>query len=114
MARADDAARIERWASVEELARMSIGTDRGTWFADPDFGSDLWLLKREGKVDGQTAGTLERMVRESLRWLVADGIAHRVECSALRNGRNRIDYTVTVTRPDGSRAFIIEEAWNVV
>jgi len=113
MARADDAARIERWASVEELARMSIGTDRGTWFADPDFGSDLWLLKREGKVDGQTAGTLERMVRESLRWLVADGIAHRVECSALRNGRNRIDYTVTVTRPDGSQTFI-EEAWDVV
>jgi len=113
MARANDAARIERWASVEELARMSIGTDRGTWFADPDFGSDLWLLKREGKVDGRTAGTLEGMVRESLRWLVADGLASSAECRAERNGRNRIDYLVTMTRPDGSRVFI-EEAWDVI
>jgi len=113
MARADDAARIERWASVEDLARMSIGTDRGAWHADPGFGSDLWLLKKAGKVDGQTAGTLERMVRESLRWLVADGLAGSVECGAERNGRNRIDYMVTITRPDGPPVFI-KEAWSVV
>jgi hypothetical protein len=46
---------------------MSIGTDKGTWFADPGFGSDLWLLKKEGKADGQTAGKLERVERESPR-----------------------------------------------
>ena len=113
MARADDAARIERWASVEDLARMSIGTDRGAWFADPEFGSELWLLKKAGKVDGQTAGALERMVRESLSWLVRDGLARSAECRAERNGKNRIDYMVTITRPDGSRVQI-EEAWNVV
>jgi hypothetical protein len=51
--------RIEQWVSIEELALMSIGTDKGTWWADPDFGSELWLLKKEGKVDGQTAGKPE-------------------------------------------------------
>ena len=106
-------ARIERWASVRELVLMSIGTDRGTWHADPAFGSDLWLLRREGKVDGRTAGTLARMVRESLGWLVSDGIAGAVECAAERNGKNRIDFLVTITRPDGSREFI-REAWNAV
>jgi phage gp46-like protein len=106
-------ARIEQWASIRELVRMSIGTDKGTWFADPSFGSDLWLLKKEGKVDGQTAGKLERIVRESLQWLVDDGMAAVVDCAAERNGKSRMDYRVTVTRPDGS-SVEIQEVWNVI
>jgi phage gp46-like protein len=92
---------------------MSIGTDKGTWFADPGFGSELWLLKKAGKVDGQTAGTLERMLRESLQWLVDDGLASAVDCKAERAGKNRIDYQVTVTRPDGS-PVTVKEAWSVI
>ena len=105
--------RIEQWASIEELVRMSIGTNKGTWFADPAFGSELWLLKKEGKVDGQTAGKLERMLRESLQWLINDGLAATVDCVAERNGKNRIDYQVTVTRINGS-PVTVKEAWNVV
>jgi phage gp46-like protein len=92
---------------------MSIGTDKGAWFADPDFGSELWLLKKEGKVDGQTAGKLEWMLRECLQWLISDGLAATIDCTAERNGKSRIDYQVTVTRPDGS-PVIVKEAWNVV
>ena len=92
---------------------MSLGTDKGTWYADPEFGSELWLLKKTGKVDGETAGTLERMVREALQWLVSGGLASSVDCAAQRNGKNRIDYTVTVTRPGHSPA-IIKEVWDVV
>jgi phage gp46-like protein len=105
--------RIEQWAYIQELVRMSIGTNKGTWFADPTFGSDLWLLKKEGKVDGQTAGTLKRMVRESLQWLVKDGLAATADCAAERNGKNRIDYQVTVTQPDGS-PVLVKEVWSVV
>jgi len=104
---------IEEWSSIENLVRMSLGTDKGRWFADPDFGSELWLLKETGKIDGRTAETLRRMVLESLAWLVGDGLASSVECEAERAGRDRIDYTVTVTRPDGSAA-VVKEAWNVV
>jgi phage gp46-like protein len=92
---------------------MSVGTNKGTWFADPSFGSDLWLLKKEGKVDGRTAKTLERLARESLRWLVDDGLAAAVDCAAEQNGKNRIDYQVTVTRPDGS-PVTVKEAWSVI
>jgi phage gp46-like protein len=106
-------ARIEQWASIQELARMSIGTNKGTWFADLTFGSELWLLKKEGKVDGQTAGKLERIVRESLKWLVDDGLAASVNCAAERNGKNRIDYVATVTRPNGSLVEL-KEAWSVI
>ena len=92
---------------------MSLGTDKGRWYANPDFGSELWLLKKTGKVDGQTAGILQRMAREALRWLVTDGLASGVDCAAQRNGKNRIDYTVTVTRPGGSQ-ITITEVWDVV
>ncbi|MDR0386761.1 MAG: phage GP46 family protein [Treponema sp.] len=106
-------ARIEQWASIEELVRMSIGTDKGAWWADPSFGSELWLLKKEGKVDGQTAGRLEQMIREALQWLVYDGLAAAVDCAAERNGKNRIDYQAIVTRPGGS-PVIVKEAWSVI
>ena len=92
---------------------MSLGTDRGAWHADPDFGSDLWLLKQGGKVDGQTAAAVERAVAEALQWLIAGGIARSVECRAERNGKSRIDFLATITRPDGSQAKI-KEAWSVV
>jgi phage gp46-like protein len=92
---------------------MSIGTDKGAWFADPGFGSNLWLLKQEGKADDQTAEKLERMVRESLQWLIDDALAAAVDCAAERNGKTRIDYHVTVTRPDESTVEV-QEAWSVV
>jgi len=106
-------ARIEQWADIKELVRMSLGTDKGTWLNDPNFGSELWLLKKTGKVDGQTAGVLERMVRESLQWLIKDKLADTVDCAAERNGKSRIDYRVIVTRPDGS-SVTVEEVWSVV
>jgi phage gp46-like protein len=105
--------RIEQWTSIPELVRMSIGTDKGTWFADPAFGSELWLLKKEGKIDGQTAGILERMVRESLQWLIDEGLAVTVYCAAERNGKNRIDYQVIVAPPDNS-PVVVKEVWNVI
>jgi phage gp46-like protein len=56
---------------------------------------------------------LERMVRESLQWLVNDGLALAVDCKAERNGKSRIDYLVTVSRPYGS-PVLIQEVWNVL
>lgn len=106
-------ARIEQWANIQELVHMSIGTNKGTWSHDPNFGSELWLLKKTGKVDGQTAGTVERMIRESLQWLIGDKLADAIDCTAERNGKHRIDYRVIVTRPDGS-TVTIEEVWSVI
>ena len=104
---------VEQWSDIRELALMSIGTNKGSWWADPGFGSELWLLKKTGKVDGETAGTLERMVREALRWLVDESLVSTVECAARRNGANRIDYLVTINRPAGA-PVIIQEAWSAI
>jgi len=109
-----DTIRIEQWNDIRELALMSIGTDKGTWWADPSFGSELWLLRKNGKVDGQTAGTLRRMVLESLQWLVQGSLAKKIDCAAERTGKNEIRYSVVIFRPDGNSLPPITEAWRAV
>ena len=105
--------RIEQWDDIRELALMSIGTDKWTWWADPSFGSELWLLRKYGKVDGQTTGTLRRMVLESLQWLVLSALAAKIECSAERTGKNEISYNVTIFHPNGN-TVLITEVWSAV
>lgn len=59
-----DAANIEDWTDIRQLILMCVGTDKGRWWASPDFGSELWLLRQAGKVDGTTAGKVRAMVLE--------------------------------------------------
>lgn len=33
--------KIENWSDIRELVLMSIGTDKGRWWAYPEFGSEL-------------------------------------------------------------------------
>jgi phage gp46-like protein len=105
--------KIENWTDIRELVLMSIGTDKGTWWAYPDFGSELWLLKQSGKVDGQTAGTLRRMILESTSWLVSDGLVKELDCQTKRNGKNEIEYSVIVYHTNGENN-LIKEVWNAV
>jgi len=104
---------IEKTNDIRELSLMSIGTDKGTWWADVNFGSELWLLQKTGKVDGNTAGTLRRMVLECLQWLIDDGIAAKIECTAERVHKHQIAYYVTVYRPNGGKDEL-KEIWDVV
>jgi phage gp46-like protein len=53
------------------------------------------------------------MLRESLQWLINDGLAATIDCAAERTGKNRIDYQITVTRPDGSLEAV-KDVWNVI
>jgi phage gp46-like protein len=104
---------IENWNALRELVQMSIGTDKGLWWADPNFGSELWLLRQSGKVDGHTAGTLRRMILECIQWLVNDELVKNIDCEAERSGKNEISYCITIFAKDGS-TFMVEELWNAV
>ncbi|MDR1174850.1 MAG: phage GP46 family protein [Treponema sp.] len=105
--------KIEHWADVQELTRMSIGTDKGSWWADPAFGSEIWKLRQAGKIDNRTAGTFQRMLQDCLTWLTDDGIAGGVVCTAERSGKHEIAYSVTVSRPD-TEPLIIKDVWNAL
>jgi phage gp46-like protein len=108
-----DTVRIENWADVRELVRMSVGTDKGSWWADPAFGSELWKLRQAGKVDNRTAGTFQRFLQDCLKWLKDDGIVEDVVCTAERSGKNEISYSVTALRP-GREPLVIKDAWNAL
>ncbi|MDR1300956.1 MAG: phage GP46 family protein [Treponema sp.] len=102
--------KIEQWADIRELVQMSIGTNKGTWWADPSFGSDLWLLRQRGKLDGQTADTLRHLILQATQWLVNDGLVREITCHTERSGKNEITYTVTVMRANGSHE-LLKEVW---
>jgi phage gp46-like protein len=104
-------ARIESAFSIELLVEMSIGTDRGTWWADPEFGSTLWILRRYGKVGPTTAGEVKRIIEAAVAWLVLDDLAKQIEVVTEHVGRNAIAWAVTVTRPGGGTA-LVKDVWN--
>ncbi len=102
--------RLEDWSDIRELAAMSIGTDKGRWWADKDFGSDLWIL-RQGKLDGSTPGKVRAAILEATRWMVSDGLVQKIDCIAVHSGKNRIDYQVILTKPSGD-TLIIKDVWH--
>ena len=103
--------RLENWTDIRELVAMCIGTDKGRWWADTSFGSDLWLLRQDGKVDETTAGKVRAVILESLAWLKQDVLVKDIQCTADRVGKNEIRYAVTVVKPDGSSVFI-KDLWH--
>ena len=103
--------KMENWQDIRELVLMSIGTDKGRWWADRDFGSECWKLRQAGKITPETAGTFRQFVLDSVQWLVDDGLASSIECTAEPRGRNVIAYCVTVHRPGGN-TIEIQETWN--
>lgn len=101
---------LENFKNIKILAEMSIGTDRGRWWADTDFGSDLWLLQRE-KVDDGTAGQVRQELLRCTAWLITEGLAASIEATATRSGKNEITYEVTIIKPDGT-SVLITEVWH--
>ena len=97
-------------SSIADLVAMSLGTDVGSWWADDQFGSALHKLER-GKLDGSTAGAVKQAAEGACSWLCEDGLAQSITVAAHREGRNRIDYTIEVRRPDGS-SELIREVWH--
>lgn len=81
--------------------------DRRGWWADayPQIdgdliGSRLWLLSREKEL-AETLRRAREYAQEALDWLVADGIAARVEVTPSVPRRGVLQLAVAVRRADG-------------
>jgi phage gp46-like protein len=75
----------------------------GDSFASVDgdrIGSRLWLLAR-AKLTAQTVARAREYAQEALAWLVADGVASRVEVEAERMGTTGLALACRITRSDG-------------
>ncbi|MGL4982094.1 MAG: phage GP46 family protein [Treponemataceae bacterium] len=102
--------RIENYNDIRELVLMSIGTNKGSWFADKNFGSDLFLLQSEGKINGATAGKAQQMIVECLQWIIDDSLAQKIDVT-VETEKNRLNYHVKIVKPDGN-TLSVQEAWN--
>jgi phage gp46-like protein len=95
------------------------GTDdrRGWWgdtYADKPIGSRLWLLDRAKRIP-ETLRRAEDYAREALAWLVEDGVAARVEVTAIwatNIGPNAMAILPVIIHRDGRRLdFRFDWAW---
>ena len=101
-------------------------TDRRGWWGDtpispaatPDpIGSRLWLLQR-AKATEETRQRAIAYAQEALAWLIADGIAARVDIQAALNPPGLPPYTLTLTvriiRTQGSTAGnpVFDSVWS--
>jgi phage gp46-like protein len=76
-------------------------------------GSKLWLLQRAKMQEGgqDTAALVEQYAGDALQWLIDDGVADQVECTARRAGLEAIALAVAISKggkPLGRWDF----AWN--
>ena len=89
---------------ADEADRLGIDDQRGWWAdsldpADGAWGSRLWALDR-AKPTPEAARQAEDRAKAALGWLIEDGVADRVDCSALwRHTASgaRLELTVRVT-----------------
>lgn len=78
---------------------LSLMIRRGSFFADPTFGSRLYLLERAKNTD-KTAQRVDGYCREALQWMIDGEKAKSVEVYVQRDNAGitgRIYYLVQVT-----------------
>ncbi len=104
-------------ASTDDMLPGGPGADRRGFWADSvapvtpgDItGSKLWLLER-AKRTPETLRAIERHAADALQWLVGDGHADAVACSAEGFGDSGIalGVTVTVDAKDQAYSYMLE------
>lgn len=77
-------------------------------------GSRLWLLGRE-KITNDTLNRARDYAKEALQWLIDDGVAARVEASAVRSGMDEAQLTIDIYQRDGTSWNLrFDEFWRLL
>jgi phage gp46-like protein len=74
--------------------------NRRGWWADPAFGSRLWLLTREKQIP-QTLNRARQYAEQALQWLLDDGIAATITVTTEWVRMGFLGISVVITKPDG-------------
>lgn len=98
----------ERQARDDDV--LPEGSDRGGWWADPTFGSRLWLLRRSPLTDAVVTKAKE-YATEALQDLVTDGLCSSCMVEAARNG-DALGMSITLYR-DGQEPVLLtyQDLW---
>jgi len=107
-------AQLENYTALEQIVGMTLGTDRGRWWADTEFGSDLWLIRARGHVDETTdLDVFRRICEEALAWMITDGLVKEISVSPARKDKTTISYQVSLLLPTGKTVYV-EGEFNVL
>ena len=108
------------WARARPGAVLPADRKMGWWgdtyptAANDRIGSRLWLLSRE-KLLPETMRRAREYAQEALAWLVADGVAQRVEVTADRRGTDGLTLTCRIWRRDGTPVDLhFDNAWEAI
>lgn len=99
---------IELDSSLKTAIFISLFTDKqvsmaespheqGGWWANPNLGSRLWLLKRE-KITEDLIRKIKAYSDEALHWMVESGMCESIKITAVRNGLNSILIDILVKK----------------
>ena len=95
---------------------LSLKTQKGSFFADPSFGSRLYLLRREKNTD-MTMRLAIDYCREALQWMIDTGKAKSVDVYAQRDRMqdiNRLKLLIEATPVSGADPVPFETFIEVV
>lgn len=95
-----------RFVELDELPQNS--TDQMGWWADliaeqsdDLIGSTAWTFERS-KINDEVAVRFEDGIRESLQWMLDDGVASEVNVSSEVFQNENIILSITITKPQGT------------
>ncbi|MEB1112200.1 phage GP46 family protein [Citrobacter portucalensis] len=104
-----------RRADPDDNADVPMGWWGDTWpmVANDRYGSKLWLLQRS-KLTNALVSTVRTYLRESLQWMLDDGVVSRVDIDVQRTGINELGNSIVMWRRDGPVTISFNDFWSVI
>lgn len=104
-----------RRADPDDNADVPMGWWGDTWpmVANDRYGSKLWLLQRS-KLTNALVNTVRTYLRESLQWMLDDGVVSRVDIDVQRTGINELGNSIVLWRRDGPVTISFNDFWSVI
>ncbi len=104
-----------RRADPDDNADVPMGWWGDTWpmVANDRYGSKLWLLQRS-KLTNALVYTVRTDIRESLQWMLDDGVVSRIDIDIQRTGINELGNSIVLWRRDGPVTISFNDFWSVI
>ena len=104
-----------RRADPDDNTDVPMGWWGDTWpmVANDRYGSKLWLLQRS-KLTNALVNTVRTYLRESLQWMLDDGVVSRIDIDIQRTGINELGNSIALWRRDGPVTISFNDFWSVI
>lgn len=105
-----------RRAERDDNTLQPFGWWGDTWpsVANDRIGSRLYLLRRS-KLTNKTPREAEGYIRQSLAWMIDDGVAARVDTKVIRTGIAILTVEVVIYQCDGNiHNITFDDIWSVI